>query len=150
MFYQNQNFNLNIGDFYMLIAVISCGLGYAEGGKLSKDLGGWQVISWALVITLPLMFVATIYYFPNNFNAVQTAQILGLIYVSVFSMWLGFLFWYKGLAQGGIAKVGQIQLLQPFTGFYFSYLLLNEKIDLSMIVVCIATIICVALAKKFA
>ena len=150
MFYQNQNFNLNIGDFYMLIAVISCGLGYAEGGKLSKDLGGWQVISWALVITLPLMSIGTIYYFPNNFNAVQTAQILGLIYVSVFSMWLGFLFWYKGLAQGGIAKVGQIQLLQPFIGFYFSYLLLNEKIDLSMIVVCIATIICVALAKKFA
>ena len=149
MFYQNQNFNLNIGDFYMLIAVIKNRIGNAEGGKLSKDLGGWQVISWALVITLPLMSIGTIYYFPNNFNAVQTAQILGLIYVSVFSMWLGFLFWYKGLAQGGIAKVGQIQLLQPFIGFYFSYLLLNEKIDLSMIVVCIATIICVALAKKF-
>ena len=62
MFYQNQNFTLNVGDFYMLIAIISCGLGYAEGGKLSKDLGGWQVISWALVITLPLMLVATIYY----------------------------------------------------------------------------------------
>ena len=150
MFYSNKSLSFSLGDIYMVCAILTCGLGYAEGGKLSKQLGGWQVISWALVMTLPFMLMGTLYYFPNNFNAVQTPQMLGLIYVSLFSMWLGFLFWYKGLALGGIAKVGQIQLIQPFIGFAFSALFLGEQIDLSMIFVCIATIVCVVLAKKYA
>lgn len=75
---------------------------------------------------------------------------LGLIYLSAFSMLIGFFFWYKGLALSGIAQVGQIQLLQPFIGFMLSAILLNESITLTIIGVSFSVVICVALAKKYA
>ncbi len=149
MCYENQSLQPQLGDFYMLVAIIVCGLGYAEGGKLSRVLGGWQVICWALVLTLPFMLIASLYYFPSNLTQVQFAPILGLIYVSLFSMLIGFIFWYKGLALGGIARVGQIQLVQPFIGFGLSAILLGEHINLTMMVVSIAVVLCVAMAKKF-
>lgn len=150
MFYENQHLKLSLGDLYMLAAIITCGLGYAEGGKLSRNLGGWQVICWALVFALPLMLLGSIYFFPTNFDNIHFAEILGLVYVSLFSMLIGFIFWYKGLALGGIAQVGQIQLVQPFIGLLLSALLLDEKISLAMVAVCFAVVACVAIAKKYA
>lgn len=100
-----------IGDILMLAAVILCGLGYAEGAKLSKTLGGWQVISWALILALPLMVVLFFIYFPNNIETVSTGGWFGLAYISLFSMFIGFIFWYRGLAQGGITTVGSITII---------------------------------------
>ncbi|WP_163579313.1 EamA family transporter, partial [Klebsiella pneumoniae] len=88
-------------------------LGYAEGARLSRRLGGWQVISWALVVSLPLMLPLTLYIMPHDWSVIGQGAWLGLAYVSLFSMLIGFIFWYRGLAQGGIAAVGQLQLLQP-------------------------------------
>lgn len=105
-----------VGDILMLLAIILCGLGYAEGAKLSKKIGGWQVICWALVLSLPIMAPLTFLLLPESFVGVGTEAWIGLAYVSLFSMLLGFVFWYQGLAQGGIAAVGQLQLLQPFFG----------------------------------
>ena len=134
----------------MIAAVLICGLGYAEGGKLSRELGGWQVICWALTIMLPIMLVLSFIYAPSNYSAIQTAPILGLIYVALFSTLIGFFFWYKGLALGGISKVGQIQLMQPFIGMVLSAVILHENIDLAMIIVSIVVVIFVGLAKKYA
>ena len=103
-----------VGDALMLAAIVACGLGYAEGARLSRDLGGWQVISWALVLSLPLMLPLTWLTWPASFDGVDAAALWGLAYVSLFSMLIGFVFWYRGLALGGIACVGQLQLLQPF------------------------------------
>lgn len=105
-----------LGDLMMLAAIIVCGLGYAEGAKLSRRLGGWQVISWALVLSLPVMAGVALYTLPSSFSGVGEPAWIGLAYVSLFSMLIGFVFWYRGLAQGGIAAVGQLQLLQPFIG----------------------------------
>ena len=149
MFYENQNLSFSHGDLYMFAAIITCGLGYAEGGKLSRELGGWQVICWALVIALPLMLLSSLYFFPSNFQNINYAETFGLIYVSLFSMLIGFVFWYKGLALGGIAKVGQIQLIQPFIGLMLSALLLGEKISIAMVFVCVAVVACVGFAKKY-
>ena len=102
------------GDLLMLAAIIVCGLGYAEGGRLSRKLGGWQVISWALVISLPVMLVLSFVAMPPAFPDAASTSWIGLAYVSLFSMLIGFMFWYRGLALGGIAAVGQLQLLQPF------------------------------------
>jgi drug/metabolite transporter (DMT)-like permease len=99
----------------MLAAIIVCGLGYAEGAALSRRLGGWQVISWALVLSLPIMTALTLWHHAGLARGRASAW-LGLAYVSLFSMLIGFVFWYRGLAQGGIAAVGQLQLLQPFFG----------------------------------
>lgn len=138
------------GDSYMAAAVLLCGLGYAEGGVLSRELGGWQVICWALVIALPAMLLISWIYFPQNFSAVPPSAYLGLAYVSLFSMLIGFFFWYKGLALGGIAKVGQIQLIQPFIGLILCALILNEHVTPLMIAVSLAVAVCVVMARKYA
>lgn len=139
-----------IGDILMLLAVILCGMGYAEGAKLSKTLGGWQVISWALVLALPIMIPLFFIYFPEDIQNVSFQGWFGLAYISLFSMFIGFIFWYKGLAQGGIATVGQLQLLQPFFGLALAAWLLHEQVSIGMLGVTIGVILCVAGTKKFA
>lgn len=150
MFYQNRGFHFQMGDFYMLLAICICGLGYAEGGKLSHELGGWQVICWALVISLPITLSLSLYGLPSDFSNIPISAYLAVTYVSLFSMLLGFVFWYKGLALGGVAQIGQIQLIQPFLGFIFAGILLGESIQPAMIICCVITIICIILAKHFA
>lgn len=139
-----------LGDALMLAAIIACGLGYAEGGKLSRRLGGWQVISWALVLSLPVMILLTLLLMPSSFAAVETPAWVGLAYVSLFSMLIGFVFWYRGLALGGIAAVGQLQLLQPFFGLALAATLLHESVTGSMLAVTLAVVLCVAGARRFA
>jgi drug/metabolite transporter (DMT)-like permease len=138
------------GDLLMLAAIVVCGLGYAEGARLSRQLGGWQVISWALVLSLPVMLPLALFTLPASFYHVGTPAWLGLAYVSVFSMLIGFVFWYRGLAQGGIAAVGQLQLLQPFFGLALAALLLGEAVTWTMLVATLGAVACVAGARKFA
>jgi drug/metabolite transporter (DMT)-like permease len=138
------------GNILMLMAIIVCGLGYAEGAKLSKVLGGWQVICWALVLSLPFMIVIAGFMLPASFSGIHPAAWTGLAYVSVFSMLIGFIFWYRGLAQGGIAAVGQLQLLQPFFGLALAATLLHERVSIDMLGVTVGVILCVAGSRKFA
>ncbi|MGH6761300.1 MAG: DMT family transporter [Phyllobacterium sp.] len=139
-----------LGDMLMLAAIIMCGLGYAEGAKLSRQLGGWQVISWALVLSLPVMLPLALYTMPADWSAIGDPAWMGLVYVSLFSMLIGFVFWYRGLAQGGTASVGQLQLLQPFFGLVLAATLLHEAVPWSMVAVTAGVVLCVAGAKKFA
>ncbi len=88
------------GDLLMLASVVVCGLGYAEGAKLSRELGGWQVICWALIIALPVMLVATIETIPEGISNISLPVWLALGYVSLFSMLIGFIFWYRGWPLG--------------------------------------------------
>ncbi|MBY5791276.1 DMT family transporter [Rhizobium leguminosarum] len=139
-----------VGDLLMLAAVIVSGLGYAEGGRLSRTLGGWQVISWALVLSLPVTVAVALFHRPATFTGIETPALLGLAYVSLFSMLIGFIFWYRGLSQGGIAAVGQLQLLQPFFGLALAATLLHEPVTSAMLVVTVAVVLCVAGARRFA
>ncbi|MGE7186411.1 DMT family transporter [Peribacillus sp. NPDC006672] len=139
-----------IGDVFMLASIIVCGLGYAEGARLSRRLGNWQVISWALVLSLPLMLPLSFYYTPDSWADIGDPALFSLAYVSLFSMLIGFVFWYRGLAQGGIAAVGQLQLLQPFFGLLLAAMLLNEKVSPALVAVNIAVVLCVAAARRFA
>ena len=137
------------GDALMLAAIVVCGLGYAEGARLSRRLGGSQVICWALVISLPVMAPLAFWMRPASFAAVGASAWWGLAYVSLFSMLIGFVFWYRGLALGGIAGVGQLQLLQPFFGFLLAALVLHEAVPPAMIGVTAVVIACVAGARRF-
>ena len=139
-----------IGNALMLAAIVVCGLGYAEGARLSRRLGGWQVISWALVLSLPVTAVAALMLMPSSFAAVEAPAWAGLAYVSLFSMLIGFVFWYRGLAQGGIAAVGQLQLLQPFFGLALAATLLGEAVTPQMLASTLAVILCVVGARRFA
>jgi len=119
-------------------------------GKLSRTLGGWQVICWALTLSLPIMLVLSFLLRPDSFANISASAWIGLAYVSLFSMLIGFVFWYRGLAMGGIATVGQLQLLQPFFGLMLAAMILGESVSLSMFVTCALVICCVVAAKKFA
>jgi drug/metabolite transporter (DMT)-like permease len=138
------------GDLLMIAAVLVCGLGYAEGAAISRRLGGWQVISWALVLALPVMAVIAFASLPANWSEIGAPAWAGLAYVSVFSMFVGFVFWYRGLAIGGIAAVGQLQLLQPFFGLTLAALLLHEPIAWTMVLSTVVVVLCVAGARRFA
>lgn len=138
------------GDLLMLASIVVCGLGYAEGAKLSRELGGWQVICWALIIALPVMLVATIETIPEGISDISLPVWLALGYVSLFSMLIGFIFWYSGLAAGGIAAVGQLQLLQPFFGLGLSATLLSETVSPVMIMITLGVLLCVIGSRRFA
>ena len=138
------------GDALMLAAILACGLGYAEGARLSRQLGGWQVICWALVLSLPVMLALMLLTAPQTLSGIGTAAWVGLAYVSLFSMLIGFVFWYRGLAQGGIAAVGQLQLLQAFFGLAIAAALLHETVTPAMLAVTLGVVACVAGARKFA
>lgn len=137
-------------DLLMTAAVIVCGLGYAEGAKLTRRLGGWQVISWALLLSLPVMLPMAWFTVPTSFSHISTSAWMGFAYVSVFSMLIGFIFWYHGLAKGGIAAVGQLQLVQPFMALGLASLLLHESVSAMMLLITLGAVMCVVGAKRFA
>ncbi len=139
-----------VGDALMVAAVIVCGLGYAEGAVLSRRYGGWQVISWALLIASPVMLLLALATLPVSFEGIEAPAWLGLAYVSIFSMLIGFVFWYRGLALGGTASIGQLQLLQPFFGLALASSLLGEPVAWSMIAATAVVVACVGFARRFA
>ena len=124
---------LHLADLLMFLAVAAGAVGYAEGGKLARTLGGPETISWALLLALPLVAPLLAWHYiprPEAFAGVGAAAWAGLAYMTVFSMFVGFFFWYRGLALGGIARVGQVQLLQPFMSLVGAALLLGEPLTL--------------------
>jgi drug/metabolite transporter (DMT)-like permease len=141
---------LLVDDLLMLVAIVVCGLGYAEGARLARRMGGWQVICWALVLALPLMLPLCLWTLPGNFQQAAWPAWLSLGYVSLFSMLIGFFFWYRGLALGGIASVSQLQLLQPFFGLALAAVLLGEHVSAMMIASALAVALCVVGARRFA
>lgn len=142
--------NLNFwGIFWMLNAIIFCGLGYFKGAKLSRSLGSWQVICWALIFSSPLMLVAMFYTWPMHLTGISTAAWLSLTYVSGMSMLIGFIFWYKGLAMANIAAMSQLQLLQPLLGLALAAWLLKEQVSAAMLFTCMATLFCIFMSKRY-
>ena len=136
-------------DALLLGAVIAAAFGYAEGGRLSREIGGWRVISWAVVIAAPVLLPIVIADLPNVDWHADPSQWLGLAYVSFVSMFLGFLAWYRGLALGGIARVGQLQLAQPVLTLIWSWLLLGESVGCAEIVAGGVIVSSVALTRRF-
>ena len=141
--------SISITDFALFGAVAAAGMGYAEGAILARSLGAWQVICWSLVLCLPILLPVVIIRSPTSFSLISLNAWLGFLYVSVFSMFLGFIAWYRGLACGGIANVSQIQLVQPFLTILASGILLNEVLSIRTFGFAIGVIICVVLSKRF-
>lgn len=144
--------NLSPGDLLMVAAVALGAWGYAEGAVLARRLGGPEAISWALVMALPVTLPATLCLpaLRGSVHAASAAAWAGLLYVSLFSMFLGFFFWYEGLARGGVARVSQVQLLQPFLSIGAAALLLREHIDGATLACAAVVMVLVALGRRFA
>jgi drug/metabolite transporter (DMT)-like permease len=121
-------------DGFLLLSTVSAALGYAEGGVLSRIYGSWQVICWALLLSLPFLVIPVAILILRGALNASLPSWFGFGYVSLFSMFIGFFAWYKGLASGGIARISQIQLLQPFLTIFASALVLSEKISSSRMI----------------
>ncbi len=130
-------------DWALLGAVIASALGYAEGGRLGREMGGWQVICWAVVLGLPITIPSVGWLAWHHGLVATPASWAGFAYVSVVSAFLGFFPWYHGLAIGGVARVGQIQLLQPFFTLAFAAAFLGEHFSLSALLA--ATLVAVSI-----
>lgn len=135
-------------DGLLFFAVASAAIGYCEGGKLSEEMSSVDVISWALVLTLPINILLTSVYLDFDVKAVSTSAWVAFIYVGMISMYIGFFFWYRGIATGGIARVGQVQLLQPFLTLAGAYLLLGEAITAMNVGFALCVLAVVVLGKR--
>jgi drug/metabolite transporter (DMT)-like permease len=136
------------GDVLLLLAAAAAAIGYAEGGRLARTMGGPQVISWALVLAAPFLAVPTLVHADAHTLAAPPLAWAGFAYVSVVSMFLGFFAWYRGLALGGIASVGQVQLLQPFLTIFASALLLGESVDAATFLAAALVIASIAVGRQ--
>ena len=137
------------GDLYALVAVALGGIGYAEGGMLARRLGGPVVICWVLVLSLPILlpFLGLVVARHGPPPATEAGW-TGFAYVSLVSMLLGFFAWYRGLAEGGIARIGQLQLAQPVLTLLWSFLLLGERVSLGMVAAALAVLFFVVLTQR--
>jgi len=121
--------NPGIGDLWLGLAALSASCGYVISGKIARTMPGWEVIAWSLLFIAPISLVGTIWsLIDGGILTPNAAQYAGFGYLTAFSMVLGFVFWNRGLALGGIARVGQVQLLQSFFTIAFSAVLLGEAI----------------------
>jgi drug/metabolite transporter (DMT)-like permease len=133
-------------DGWLLIAVLSTSLGYVAGARVTQDMPAQQVICWVLVLALPLALPLALWLRPVA--PVSAGAWLGFAYVSLFSMWLGFFAWYHGLNVGGVVRVSQVQLLQPFLAMLFAVPVLGERLDVASIAFCAAVLGVVLLGRR--
>lgn len=144
----DNNGSLMIEDLWLLFAILFAAIGYSEGGTLAKEMGSIGVISWALVISLPINLFASYLFYEINYSSISFQAIISLTYVGLFSMFIGFFFWYKGIAIGGISRVGQVQLIQPFLTIVGAYFLTNEKITTLNILFAFMVLIVIIIGRK--
>jgi drug/metabolite transporter (DMT)-like permease len=139
---------IQFADLILLAAIFAAAVGYAVGATLVQELGGWQVICWALVLVFPLNILPAINAAPDEFAAIPIQGWLSFLYLALISQLCGFFVWYKGLDLGGIARVSQVQLLQPFITLFASVMLLGESINMMTVVFVLLVVATVWLGKK--
>jgi len=136
------------GDLLLFAAVAVSAIGYAFSGRLTSQMPGWEVISWVLVIALPLSMPAAALTMPADISHISLKPWLGLLYVALFSQWIGFFAWNAGMAMGGIARVSQVQLLQPFVTFALAAFFNDETITLQILLFAAAVVVTVAISTR--
>lgn len=139
---------LRISDLLLFGAVVAAAVGYAEGGMLSRELGSWQTVSWALVLVAPVMLVLTVVAVIQRPPQATSGQWAAFSYLCVVSMYLGFFAWYRGLAIGPMAQVSQVQLAQPVMSIGWAALLLGEALTWQTLAGGLTVIACAALAVR--
>lgn len=140
---------LDRADGLLLAAVVLCGLGYAEGGALARRLDGPLVIAWAVLLALPASLALTLAAGgAASFAAIGAPAWLAFGYLALVSMFLGFFAWYRGLALGGVARIGQLQLAQPLLSFGWAVILLDETVTAAMLLTGLVVLACVMLTQR--
>lgn len=136
------------GDIWLFLAALSASLGYVISGKLARFMPGWEVVSWALLLTFPASLAGTLLTWDPDFATASTPAVAALVYLGLGSMFLGFFAWNSGLALGGIARVGQVQLLQTFITIAISAVLLSEPVTAEIIAFATAVVVIVMVGQQ--
>jgi drug/metabolite transporter (DMT)-like permease len=139
---------LSAGDLLLFAAVAVSAIGYAFSGRLTAEMPGWEVISWVLVMALPISLPAAALTMPADLTHIALKPWLALLYVAVFSQWIGFFAWNAGMAMGGIARVSQVQLLQPFITFALAAFFNGETITPQILLFAAAVVATVAISTR--
>lgn len=139
---------LSAGDLLLFAAVAVSAVGYAFSGRLTAGMPGWEVISWILVMALPISLPAAALTIPADLTHIALKPWLAVLYVAVFPQWVGFFAWNAGMAMGGIARVSQVQLLQPFVTFALAAFFNNETITLQILLFAAAVVATVAISTR--
>jgi drug/metabolite transporter (DMT)-like permease len=139
---------LHGADLLLLLAMLLCSWGYAEGAAAARVMGGWQVMCWGLVTAWPFIAPIVILRVATQGVSAGPAALVAFAYVSLVSSFLGMVAWYRGLAQGGIARIGQLQLAQPVLTLIWAALLLGERVTLGTVAASVAVLASVALTQR--
>ncbi len=148
MFRRSESVSFSAGDLYLLGTVISGALGYTFSGRLAMRMPGWEVISWQVVLFLPAAALATIALWPTSIASISISSWAGLGYVGLVSQYTAFFVFNAALAIGGIARVGQIMLLQPFAIIVLASPINGEPIDIETVVFAVAVVATVLIGQR--
>ncbi|PWS45571.1 EamA family transporter [Streptomyces sp. FT05W] len=145
---QQSGGELSGGDLYLFGALLVCAAGYTEGGRLAGVMPGWQVIGWALVLTLPLAVAGAVVALPFEPVRLTAHGIIGLVWVAAGSTFLGLYVWYRGMAEIGVPRASQLQLAQPLLTLVWSFLVLGEEVSGAAPVAAVAVLVCIAVTQR--
>ena len=148
VFRRNDGTTFGLGDIFLLALVIVGALGYTLSGRLTARMPGWEVISWQVAIFLPLFAFATFLLWPAHIDKVRSLPWAGLAYVALVSQYTAFFVFNAGLAMGGIARVGQIMLLQPFIVVALAWPVNGEPMSLETLAFAAAVVAMVLIGQR--
>ncbi|WP_413753927.1 DMT family transporter [Streptomyces sp. R-74717] len=139
---------LSGGDLYLFGALLVCAAGYTEGGRLAGIMPGWQVVGWALILSLPLAVAGAAIALPLEPVRLTTHGVIGLVWVAAGSTFFGLYVWYRGMAEIGVPQASQLQLAQPLLTLVWSFFLLGEEVSATAPVAAIAVLVCIAATQR--
>ncbi|MFF9319370.1 DMT family transporter [Streptomyces sp. NPDC014735] len=139
---------LSAGDLYLFGALLVCAAGYTEGGRLAVVMPGWQVVGWALVLSLPLAVAGAAVALPLEPVRMTAHGVIGLVWVAAGSTFLGLYVWYRGMAEIGVPRASQLQLAQPLLTLGWSFFLLGEDVSAAAPVAAVAVLVCIAVTQR--
>ncbi|MEU5683234.1 EamA family transporter [Streptomyces venezuelae] len=139
---------LSTADLYLFGALLICAAGYTEGGRLAREMPGWQVIGWALILCLPLNIAGAALALPHESFHLTGHSTAGLLYAALGSQFLGLVVWYRGMAAIGVPKASQLQLAQPLLTLVWSVFLLGEHLPVAAPLTAAAVLVCIAVTQR--
>ncbi|MGK5549001.1 DMT family transporter [Streptomyces sp. URMC 127] len=135
-------------DLYLFAALLVCAAGYAEGGQLAREMPGWQVIAWALVLCLPVAAAGAAVALPAEPVRITGHTVAGLLWLAAGSQFVGMWVWYRGMSAIGVPRASQLQLAQPLLTLVWSVLLLGEHLTPAAPVAAVAVLVCIGVTQR--
>ncbi|MFD8597087.1 DMT family transporter [Kitasatospora sp. NPDC059646] len=145
---QSHGAGLGTADLYLLGALLICAVGYAEGGRLSRTMPGWQVIAWSLAAALPVTAATGALALAAEPVHWSLHGVTGLAYLGAVSQFGGFVVWYRGMAAIGVPRASQLQLVQPLLTLCWAVLLLGERLPGAAVPTALAVVACIAVTQR--